>query len=241
MIVLLQTAHASVEPGQNLTIIVTISGKNNTAIQDALVTLQPIPAGNVNPISGTTDPNGQFTSILTTFEEGVTTIKVEAKKSGYQDTSSEIKISTKQAEPQIETKNTTKLESATKNDINPPSSGLWLIIISLIVVASSIFIVFGKSRNKGIKENKGEMTLCIHCNTQMPLNAKVCPKCGKNQNDKKSFCMNCGFTLPLAPDICPRCNKMPPSGVDVKSCRSCGEVIPIVANFCNTCGEGQPE
>ena len=59
--------------------------------------------------------------------------------------------------------------------------------------------------------------------------------------EKKRYCMHCGTRMPLDADVCPKCGKFPPSGVDVKVCNNCGEVIPIVAEFCSACGANQPK
>jgi len=57
--------------------------------------------------------------------------------------------------------------------------------------------------------------------------------------EKKRYCMHCGARMPLDAEVCPKCGRMPPSGVDVKVCKNCGAIIPVVAKFCSDCGASQ--
>gem|GEM_PF-1175545 len=59
--------------------------------------------------------------------------------------------------------------------------------------------------------------------------------------EKKRYCMHCGERMPLDAKVCPSCGRAPPSGVDVKVCPNCGAIIPEVAKFCRDCGARQPE
>lgn len=59
--------------------------------------------------------------------------------------------------------------------------------------------------------------------------------------EKKRYCMHCGARMPLDAEVCPKCGRMPPSGVDVKVCKNCGAIIPVAAKFCSDCGASQAE
>lgn len=59
-------------------------------------------------------------------------------------------------------------------------------------------------------------------------------------HENERFCMHCGAKMSLEDNTCPRCGRMPPSGIDVKTCINCGEIIPSVVRFCNICGSAQP-
>jgi PKD repeat protein/predicted nucleic acid-binding Zn ribbon protein len=56
----------------------------------------------------------------------------------------------------------------------------------------------------------------------------------------KRYCMYCGTAKRIDAQYCPECGKLPPSGVDTKSCAGCGGVIPQTAQFCDKCGARQP-
>jgi PKD repeat protein len=56
---------------------------------------------------------------------------------------------------------------------------------------------------------------------------------------EKRFCMHCGTQMELEEKSCPKCGKIPPSGVDVKQCPACNTVIPASATYCSRCGSRQ--
>jgi PKD repeat protein/RNA polymerase subunit RPABC4/transcription elongation factor Spt4 len=56
----------------------------------------------------------------------------------------------------------------------------------------------------------------------------------------KRYCMHCGTAMRIDTTYCPECGKIPPSGVDTKSCAGCAAVIPQSARFCGKCGARQP-
>jgi RNA polymerase subunit RPABC4/transcription elongation factor Spt4 len=56
----------------------------------------------------------------------------------------------------------------------------------------------------------------------------------------KRYCMYCGTAKRIDAQYCPECGKLPPSGVDTKSCAGCAGVIPQTARFCDKCGAKQP-
>jgi ribosomal protein L40E len=55
----------------------------------------------------------------------------------------------------------------------------------------------------------------------------------------KRYCMHCGTQMTLEATACPACSQVPPSGVDTKQCPTCGTVIPEKAQFCYKCGAMQ--
>ena len=56
----------------------------------------------------------------------------------------------------------------------------------------------------------------------------------------KRYCMHCGTSMRIDAAYCPECGKLPPSGVDTKSCAGCATVIPQPARYCDKCGAKQP-
>jgi RNA polymerase subunit RPABC4/transcription elongation factor Spt4 len=56
----------------------------------------------------------------------------------------------------------------------------------------------------------------------------------------KRYCMDCGTAKRIDTPYCPECGKLPPSGVDTKTCAACLTVIPQTARYCDKCGAKQP-
>lgn len=58
---------------------------------------------------------------------------------------------------------------------------------------------------------------------------------------EKRFCMHCGTQIELEAKKCPKCGKIPPSGVDIKQCPACNNLVPASALYCAWCGARQVE
>lgn len=214
-------------------ITVSVTDSNGNKVQDAKVILES-KDGNFNRSIGTTDSSGIFTSSYKPFVLGNALITATVKKEGF-----------------VEGNETLQLAISPK----PPIPWwVWITPIFLfitILVGSIVYI----RRKKGVKnekvekkveakiaeEKKNDTKLCLYCKTPLSLDADLCHKCGKKQEEKKRFCMNCGALMPNTSDPCSRCGKTPPSDVDTKECKNCDEVIPSVAKFCSACGAVQPK
>lgn len=57
----------------------------------------------------------------------------------------------------------------------------------------------------------------------------------------KRFCMHCGTGMSVDAKSCPKCGKQPAGGPDTKVCPNCKSVINIIASFCPKCGAAQPK
>ncbi len=58
---------------------------------------------------------------------------------------------------------------------------------------------------------------------------------------EKRFCMHCGTQMDLEEKKCPKCGKIGPSGVDIKQCPACNNLVPASAAYCAWCGARQVE
>jgi ribosomal protein L40E/uncharacterized protein YceK len=182
------------------------------------ISITCFPSGAEVLVDGVARGNATPTLLLTNLTPGSHTVKCTL--AGYADNETTVNVTAGETSAlsltlsAIPTPTLTPTPTPTPVKPTPPppqdaTSLLLIVIILLAAVIVAILIYFKFMRKTPPKEKK---RFCMHCGTSMPLEAEVCPKCGKT----------------------------PPSGVDVKTCKNCNAVIPIVAKFCAECGASQP-
>ncbi len=156
---------ASIESGKTSTIKVTVTGKNSAPISGANVMLASAAGGIINPVSGITDSNGQFTSIftVTVSSEGTFSIKGKATKDNFIDGLGETQVAAT-IKPAISIPATTlptetaatlfPTETASGNGNNGKVLQWDAILIFILVIAVPVAILLFKRKNGKSKEEQ---------------------------------------------------------------------------------------
>ena len=74
-----------------------------------------------------------------------------------------------------------------------------------------------------------------------PTKPEPKPEPRKPAEPARRFCMHCGAGMAVDAKSCPKCGKQPAGGPDTKVCPNCQSVINIIAAFCPKCGAAQPK